>query len=274
MERGNPEDVPSERPLSVMGAAGWALLASLGFQLALGLSEEARPGAATDLVTIGTCNVLGHLLVVVGMLRLHAPSAPLGAFLGLTRPRWSTLPLAALAGAGISPLASWLSHVMEKRYPLSPEETELLEKVFSVETVGKRVAMAVVLVLLMPLCDELFYRGALFSALKRRHTTLAVIVTTATFDTLVGSGSTRALLSSFVLALVLGVLRAKGESIVVSLVAAMAFFGVDVVPIVLGRAEPSYGPTIIAGGVAVALASVALAWWLGAPIEDARESES
>lgn len=266
--------MPSERPLSVMGAAGWALLASLGFQLVLGLSEEARPGAATDLVTIGACNALGHLLVVLGVLRVHAPSASLGAFLGLTRPRWATLPLAALAGAGISPLASWLSRVMERRYPLSPEETDLLEKVFSVETVGKRVAMLIVLVLLMPLCDELFYRGALFSALKRRHATLTVIVATATFDTLVGSGSTRALLSTFVFALMLGVLRAKGDSIVVSLVAAMAFFGVDVVPIVLGRPEPSYGPAIIAGGVAVALLSVALAWWLGTPIDEASDAES
>ena len=241
----------------------WALLTMLGFQLALGVIESAHPGAVSDLVTIGACSLLAHLVVLFGLLRLHAPEASVSELVALRRPPLAMIPLAALVGAGISPAASWINGLLEKRFPLAPEETEVLEKIFRTDTAGQRVALVVVLMFVMPLCDELFYRGALFTTLKKSHKLTTVIAATAAFDALVGSGNVRGIGPTLALAWMLGALRAASDSMIVPLIASMAFFAVDVVPMALGRGEPTHGWAVIAGGVVVSSLALAVTLRLG-----------
>jgi len=78
----------------------------------------------------------------------------------------------------------WLDGVFSKRFPPSQAELEAYERIFDAPTPGKKIALLLALVVVMPVCDELFFRGALFTPLKRGRRAESVILATAAYDTL------------------------------------------------------------------------------------------
>ncbi|AKV02072.1 hypothetical protein AKJ09_08735 [Labilithrix luteola] len=251
---------PRSRPLSFLGAAGWTLIVLSLLQLSLAITESAHPGAVTDLVSIATCTVLAHSIVIFAILRLHEPNGSIRAVLALKPASPAFFALAAAVGAGLAPGAIRLNALLQEKYPPSPEDAEKLEKIFATNTLGHRVAVFVVLVLVLPACTEFLFRGALFTLLKRGRRTDIVIVATSAYHALMGTVTAPGMASTLALALTLGWMRALTGSVLPSLLCSMVFFGVEVVPYALGHDEVHWRVPMIAGGLGLAaIALVAMA---------------
>lgn len=244
-----------DRPLTYLGGALWTLAAALVAMLVLGVLEGAHPGATNDLVSRTTCQVLAQSLVVFVIMRLHEPDGSMRVMLATKRPPLLSLPLAALVGAGLAAPANLVSELVEKRFPMSDEDKAFLEKVASFETPGRQATLLIAMVIVLPLFDELFFRGVLFSGLRKRGRADIAIFATAAYDALLG-GNIRAALSLMTLLLALGWIRARTESVWPAVVARVSFFALAGGLEVLGRPGVPMTPPYIAGSMAVCAASL------------------
>ncbi len=242
-------------------AAIWTLVALFLDLFLLGVTEAGREGAFYDLVSRTGCQALAWSLALFGILRVHEPEASIRHVLGFRRSPALVVVLALALGAALSLPSEWLDNALDARFPRPAQEQEALERLLSVATVGKRVTLLVTLVLVQPFLDELFFRGALFTPLRRAHRVATVILASAAFETL-ASLSPRAMISLLAATLVFAWLRGTTGSVVPSIVARMAYYGVAVVPMALGREPPK--PTrlllLVSGGVGL-LAFGLLAWF-------------
>lgn len=245
----------AERPLSFLAAAAWTLIVAILVNAMLSVIESAHPGAFTDVVTFATCRLLAYSVVLFGILRVHQPESSIRKVLALRRPPAIMLLLGAMVGAGLAPGAMWLDGLVAKRYPPSPQDTEALERIFAAPTLGKQIAILVALALVMPVCDELFFGGALFTPLKKGRRAESVVLATAAYDTL-GALGPREMASIFATALVLAWIRAVSGSVFPSLAGRVTFFGVQVVSLLFLHQEHLSGAMAL-GGVALAVASLA-----------------
>jgi uncharacterized protein len=245
-----------ERPLSFLAAAFWTLLVAVLLYLMVGVVEALHPGAFVDVVTVTTCKLLAYSIVLFAILRVHEPESSIRQVLALRRPPAILVVLGAAVGAGLAPAAMWLDGMFAGRFPPTQAETEAYERIFSAPTPGKKIALLVALVVVMPICDELFFRGALFTPLKRGRRAESVIIATAAYDTLLGGATPREIASILTTALAIAWIRAVSGSVIPSVAARVAFFGVQVVPIVFSHEAKSTGPFAL-GGAALAVVSLA-----------------
>jgi membrane protease YdiL (CAAX protease family) len=257
----------TSRPISFIAAAAWTIAVGLLVQLAIQITDSARPGAAVDMVNLTACILLAYSTLIFAMLRVYAPHASVREVLGV---RWAS-PIATFlsvaAGVVLIPALSVVDDYMTKRFPSSADETEMIEKLLHAGTLAERVVLIVSIGVVMPLTKELFFRGALFGGLRRgRPEGLAVIATAAFFAM---SLDPRALLTSLVLGLFASWLRGRSGSIVPSALALIAYNAVQVVPEVIGKGDPVFGPRIAVGGAVVA---AVLTW--GAGMIFARDSRA
>jgi uncharacterized protein len=244
-----PSSQPKDRPLSFASAAVWALTALFLTQFFLGLTEASREGAIFDLVSRTGCLALAYSITFFGILRLHEPDTSIRHVLALRAPSVIALLLALAVGAALSLPSEWLDQALEARFPRPPEETENFERIFSVATLGKRIALVSTLVVVQPALEELFFHGALFTPLRRTQRAETVVLATAAFEML-GSMSPRAMILMLAATLVFAWIRGVTGSIFPAIVARMAFYGLEVVPLVLGREAPKpTGMLLAASGV-------------------------
>ncbi len=226
----------------------------LGVMIAI--IDAVHPGALIDVVTVATCKLLAYSVVLFALLRVHEPESSIRKVLALRRPPTIVVLLAAVVGAGISPAAMWLDGLFAKRFPPTAQESEAFERIFTTPTIGKKVALILAVMVVMPICDELFFRGALFTPLKKGRRAETVILATAAYDTLLAGAPARELLSMLATALAIAWIRSVSGSVFPSIAARIAFFGVQVLPLVLLGSDHIPGG-IAAGGLALAVASLA-----------------
>jgi uncharacterized protein len=255
VDRNTPES--ESKPLTFVLAAIWTLLVAVLVSVMITLIDAVHPGAFVDVVTVATCRLLAYSLVLFAILRLHEPEASIRSTLALRRPPAIVVLLAAVVGAGLAPGAMWLDGVFAKQFPPSEMELQAYARIFDTPTLGKKIALVVATVLVMPVCDELFFRGALFTPLKRGRRAETVILATAAYDTLLGGAQPREIASILATVLTISWLRAATGSVFPSVAARVAFFGVQVVPIVLSTRELSLSPMMTLGGLAAALVALA-----------------
>jgi membrane protease YdiL (CAAX protease family) len=244
------------RPLSFLLAAFWTLLVAVMVGVMISVIESARPGVIVDVVTVATCKLLAYAVVLFVILRMHEPESSIRRVLAFRRPPAVLVLLGAAVGAGLAPGAMWLDGVLAKRFPASAAELAAYERIFDTPTPGKKIALLAAVVIVMPICDELFFRGALFTPLKRGRRAESVILATAAYDTLLGGAQPREIASILATALAISWIRAVSGSVIPSIAARVVFFGVQVVPVVLAR-ELSLSPLTTLGGVALAALSLA-----------------
>jgi membrane protease YdiL (CAAX protease family) len=244
------------RPLSFIGAAISSFAVVMLLRLSLSITEAAHPGAITDLVSVAACSVLAYALVFFLILRFYEPLGSIRHVLAVRTTPLVVLILAVLIGAGLAPGASWLTMAVQNRYPLSPEETDLMEKLFSAATMGRRVSLFVVLALVMPACSELFFRGVLFTLLKRGRSAATVVFATSAYQVLGGGIDARGIAPSLLLAITLGWMRRSTGSVLPPLACSIVFFAMEIVPSSFGLASPAWGLPKIAAGIGVALVSM------------------
>ena len=269
MDSDTPE--PQARQLSFLAGAFWTLVVAVLLSVMVAGIDALRPGAYVDVVTFTTCKLLAYSVVLFALLRVHEPESSIRHLLALRRPPSALVFLGTLVGCGLSPASMWLDGVFAKRFPPSEAELEAYARILDAPTPGKKIALLLCLVLVMPVCDELFFCGALFTPLKRGRSAEAVILATAAYDTLLVGANARDIASILVTALAVSWMRAVSGSVFPSVAARVAFFGVQVVPLVIGR-EPKITGTVAALGVALAALSLAGVAAIGRRSERAREA--
>lgn len=258
MESSPPDADP--RPMSFLAAAGWTLVVVLLYTFALSVAESLRAGAVSDLVTRTTCGALAYSVTLFVILRVHDPEGSIRRILALRPPPILAVPLALVVGAGLAGPAVWLDKLLLARFPYSSQEEEALVKVYGAatfDTSPKRIALVVTMVVLSPVLDELFFRGALFTPLRKGRRLEQVVLATAAYETLVSSPHPREMLSFLALALALSWMRGLTGSIFPSIVARIAFFAPRFVPIALGRELPPMSRGMLAGSLAAAVLALA-----------------
>jgi membrane protease YdiL (CAAX protease family) len=223
--------------MTVVTAAIWTLLALFLDLFFLAMTEAGRTGAFFDLVSRTACEALSYSIVFFGILRVHEPETSIRHLLALRTPSVIAVLLAIAVGAAMSFPSEWLDQALDARFPRPPAEKEALDRLLSVATLGKRITLISTLALFQPALDELFFRGALFTSLRRTRRAEIVILATAGLETL-GSLSPRAMVSLFGATLVFSWLRGVTGSIWAPMASRMTYYGVALVPLALGREVP------------------------------------
>jgi membrane protease YdiL (CAAX protease family) len=247
------------RPLSFLAAASWTIGANLALVVAVQLTEAARPGARADLVNVTACYVLTYSLILFTMLRVYEPETRVREVLAVRRCSFFGAALAVVSGASIYPALSWVDDWMSKRFPTPDEERELIDRLMEAGSRGQRAVIVITFVLIMPLVQELFFRGVLYGGLRRGRVSSLAIVGTAVFFA-AANLDPRAFPMLIVLGLLLTWLRSRSGSVIPSTLAHVAFWAVPLAPLVIGRQEVEIYPrTWIIGGAVGALVAALLA---------------
>lgn len=253
-------EAPQDRPLTFFSATIWALIAILLTFVFVGVTDSAREGARLDPVSSTGCLALAYSAVLFGVLRLHEPQTSIRHILALRRPSVLVCLLAIAAGLALSLPSEWLDNTLAKRWATSKEDAEALETFLNVSTMGKRVGLFATLVIVQPVMSELFFRGVLFTPLRRTRTAETVLLAATAFETL-SMVSPRAMLSLLAAALVFSWIRGITGSVIPAILAHVAFNALGVVPMVLGKheIEPT-GPILLASAVTGVVALVGLSF--------------
>jgi membrane protease YdiL (CAAX protease family) len=260
----------NDRPLSLPAAALWATALWLLEHICFQVTESARPGAITDIVNVSACVVLATSVIVFAMLRVHAPDASMRAALGVRAIGPARLALSAVAGAGLRPALSTLDELVARRWPYDdPAALESMQKLLASST---RVGLVLGVLVVVPVAREVFFRGVLFGELERDplggrdrpggaeagSPAVAFLATTLLFT--VFSLDWRSMPSALVLGLALGWLRLRTGSLVAPVVAHLAFWSVEGIPILRGAdpaADVTYLTRWIVGAAAAAVVALA-----------------
>ena len=256
-ERPDRED----RPVTFLAAAGWTILLKILTEIAVTLVDAVHPGAFTDIVTITASRVLAVSVVLFALLRVHAPEASVRRFIGFRTPPVGVLLLAAAAGAALAIPASWISTFLAEHLPKAAEEkSDVLEALLNTDTASRRAILFATLVVVIPASDELFFRGALFTQLRRDRRADVVILATAAYDALLNLMNPRGMLVMVVVLVTLGWLRTISGSVLPALILRVSFFGALLGPGLLNKPDLPTRPAWTLGALGVALVSIVGMW--------------
>jgi membrane protease YdiL (CAAX protease family) len=227
----NVRDATLDRPISAYGALFWTIVVLTVEHVSVELTEAARGAPLTDIVSLATCKVLATSIVAFAIVRSHARDSSLRLALGASPPALHHVLLAAVAGAGMSPVLAALDDRILARFPY--DDPDMLANVEKLVSSAPRVALVIGMFVVIPVTSEVFFRGLLFGGLNGSEKARQAIVVTALLFAL-SSLDLRALPSTFVLGLVLGWLRAKSGSVFPAIVAIVAFRGLSAFAILRG----------------------------------------
>lgn len=241
-EREPPMTAVAVRPFGLLHALFWASLALFSMLALATLAMAMRPEAGGDLVTLGGLSAVAFLGTSALLLGKHPAGSHLGHALGLRGGVPGITPLAFVLGAALQIPAEALSRVSERFLPLSEEETSSRIEMLRAHSDVHAVALVFVAALLVPLAEEVFFRGALYGALRRsRHTALVAALATSVAFTLCHVDPTILLPIGFV-AIVFGMLRAATGSLIPSIAAHVGFNGLTMLASVTGARPPNGEP--------------------------------
>jgi membrane protease YdiL (CAAX protease family) len=187
-------------------AAAWALLAFIGLNGLLFASAVLRPESTQDLVHVGLIEALVMLGAGALVLQVHEPGLSLARALAFRPTTPGLLLLCFLIGLCLRLPADSLRQWIEALSP-TPEEVLLAQsQLLRYDTPGESVRLFLVLAVIGPLVEELFYRGALFGPLLRARGVVSAVVTTSIAFVL-AHGQWRDFLALFPVAVLLGLMR-------------------------------------------------------------------
>lgn len=222
----SPESSPKGiRPMPVYVAIGW----TFGTIFVQAFLENGLLGARTasrdDLTKLFACQLAAYLLGTFLILRVHAPQAKIREFLALRGTHLAFYPLALALGALIQIPSEAVARFVVRTHPMEPGGN-LLEGITG-ETVSRKILLAGIVVVLGPLLEEIFFRGALFKPLERGHASmrsLAILFTGLLFAAV--HLSWHFFIPYWMLGLCMGFLRQASGSLVPSLLFHAGFNGV------------------------------------------------
>lgn len=181
-------EAPFTRPLGPMAAAGWSAAFLLVFVFAGGIFAGIRPGSELDGVTAALLYTASALLVILFIVRVHAPDAELRDVLGARPVGFVSALVAAVMGACASFPLGAAEDAITRRFISSEQAAEYTKALASVGR-NERVLGVVALLLIAPIADELLFRGAFTTGIARDRGRLTAALTTALMFALVSSAN-------------------------------------------------------------------------------------
>jgi membrane protease YdiL (CAAX protease family) len=199
--------------MSFVTAAIWSVcaVAALDFFLAL-VMVSAGSAADLDLVSRVLCEAAAFVTTLLFLTVVHERERPLRDVLGLRRPPIVLLLLAALLGVALQGPVNIIASFIYNRYPLPPDEIELLKKLFDVGALHQKIAIVVAAGVLGPAVEEMLFRGGMYGGLLRRHGALRTVLGIALLFAL-AHREPRNMLPDFLGGIAMGYLRWASGSI-------------------------------------------------------------
>lgn len=250
-------DEPHDRPLTPLAGALWAVALTMLVMFAVSATEEARPGAQTDIVNLAACQVLATSVVIFAMVRLHAREVSLRATLGLRPVAPLHALLAIAAGAGLHPVLTTVDDWVLRRWPI--DDPQALERMKDLLTSSPRVALVVASVVVIPIAGELFFRGILYGGIRSTTNVRAAMIATAVFYAC-SYIDPQQMPTALVLGFAMAWLRERTGTVVAPILAQLAYGAVEGIPVLRGRdpmADVTYPTKWVAGGAVIALLALA-----------------
>lgn len=270
-------------------AFGWSFLALAALLLCAQGLVLLRPDAGQDLVSLGSLSAAVYLAFSAALVALHGSEGAvdkrssrtpdertLAKTLGL-RGTHPALPLLGLALGVVAQVpADGVRRLVERVAPLSEEEVLQRAAQLSSGSALGSVLLVLVAACLVPLAEEVFFRGALFGALTRsgRRIWGAALVTSVAFT--VSHADPRLWGPVGVVGLMAGYVRVASGSLLPCLGLHVGFNSVTVLGAVTGAIQP-YGEVavpwaVVAGGWLLTAALLVTVGWLARESERAAQS--
>jgi membrane protease YdiL (CAAX protease family) len=255
------DEEEGERPLGVLAASLWCVLAVVVTHLTASLLDTLRPGAGNDLVSVSLARAVAVVITLFGIARVHAPEESLSQILGADRtaaikPRAAFFAIAIVMGLAACVALEYLDEQLAARFP-SPEESETVGKLLEAP-MAKRMLFVASFAIVRPLSEELLFRGALFTGLGKTRPIVDAGVTAVLLSVL-GDPFTvtdpRGMTETLLFAVAVTYLRAMSGSVVVTIVAHVAFSA----DFVLAMMRPQLASLKITAPIGASAAAVTLA---------------
>ncbi len=212
--------------------------------LFVGTMHAFLPDIGRDLVSLGFLSSMAFLTLTALLTARYPGGANLAAALGMRSSYLLAIPLGMLIGIGARGPAEGLQRLSVRLMPVSEESQATVAELMKVHSGTHGVFLAVVMALLVPLGEEIFYRGGVYGALRRgRMSALQATLVTSLGFTL---SHPQALFPIGFLALIFGFLRATSGSLLPALGAHMTFNAVEVLAMTTDLV-PEATPWIIQG---------------------------
>lgn len=242
---------------TIADAVGWTVLALVLFLFPVALV----PAGRHDFVT----SVAIQALVLLATCALFASRRRGQGWSEVFAMRSASLPTvlaALLLGVALCPAAERIALVVQSSFPLPKELLEAHEKWMRVRSPLHGALLVLLAAGVGPFVEELFFRGALFTAQRRHATTFEAVGTNALLFTLFHP-EPRMWAPILPVAVAIAAVRSRTGSLFPALAVHAGFNGTS---LALSRALPGdSGPglPLVAGGVAAAALASALLWRFG-----------
>jgi membrane protease YdiL (CAAX protease family) len=138
-----------------------------------------RPAAARDIVHLGGVTALVFVLGILGVVALHGRDAPLREALGVRPARPALLGIAVALGVSLHWPAGAIESLSQRFMPTPKETIEARLSLLSTASPSDLALLVLVVACVGPLVEELFFRGALYGALRRRYSLVGASVAVA-----------------------------------------------------------------------------------------------
>lgn len=197
----------------------------------------AKPEATKDLVGLGIVSTGSFVLMAAYLLSRYPGGDNALTSLGVRPTHPGAFLWGLFLGVTAKVPAEQVSAWVEALFPLTPERKAEYEQLFSAQSDLHAASMLLVVAVMVPVAEEVFFRGAVYGALRRsRVNELTGVVVTAIGFTLC-HGDLRQMLPLLLVAMLLGALRSRSGSLLPAIFAhagfnAMAIVGVtyEVIP--------------------------------------------
>jgi membrane protease YdiL (CAAX protease family) len=246
---------------TIADAIGWTLLLMFGWRLFAILAIGLSPNAGDDLVTAGGIQVI-VFLVACAWFASRRPGQSWSELFAMRAASVPSLLVALALGVALCPPAERLALLVHSAFPLPKELLEQQEEMLRMRSPLHGALLFLMAAGAGPLAEELFFRGALFTAQRRHATTLVTVSTTSLLFTLFHPDP-RAWAPILPLAVVIGLARARTGSLFPAL---LVHGGFNATALAMSRTLPSNAAPpllLVLGGLAAALVLAGLLWLLG-----------
>jgi membrane protease YdiL (CAAX protease family) len=248
------------RPMSTMAALGWTAASVLLLFFALSVTDSVKPRETVDVVNDAACRVLSYSALLFVIVRLHAPTSPLRFVFAMRKTSVLGSIAAVLAAAPLSLALSFVEDWTLRQAPL-PEDAERASHLPPLDTMGERAVCVVAFYLVVPIFEDLFFRGMIFTGLRRGRPEGPALTACAILAAASGAlGDPRFFPVVLILSLFVTWVRARSGSLVPAIAAHIAY-GIPEAALLLVRKEYDVGPRVALGSV---VASAVLAGVAGA----------